>query len=543
MEQQYTRITTSLFEAIQKVTSGVSEQKQEVLSEKVESINKETESIDEWKKPWSPEPAKSPPNPKDAEHKKASMLIDKIRSLRQLGVEAKEKGDHDKHKEYHERAKQADQEYQKLGHKSLMNSPLRSESVDEAMTPEFEKKFSETPKGVEVHMKHKETGKIVKNKFIGTHSAVAAAKKHIADMEKQGYEVHAKKLIEQEEQIDELKTSTLISYHSKSQKSAAELGNKASKEMDAGNMNKASALLKQVSKRQKSQSQAMGKIQNRYANLKDEVEQTDEAVTDYNPKSQGGTRKELLAKFAETGNSKHAEAARKAGASHEELKKAQMTAMKRGVGKKGSNYLLSKNEEVEQTDEAMSHQAATTLKHIKPGTLRQNYGDKQDAANIKPGIKGVADRLAMLDRAKKEGRLKEEEEQFDETIIKEDLNIEAPEQFTFKDYLTAVTSLVGSELEEHQIVAVAYEAFRTQEEDIILEELTRDDLKQKMKAHMDAGHQISGEKFSMKDGKPYGEYVVTDKETGVRRKYIHHGSTRRVENMGSRTKKDAKAND
>lgn len=201
------------------------------------------------------------------------------------------------------------------------------------------------------------------------------------------------------------------------------------------------------------------------------------------------------------------------------------------------------NEEVEQTDEAMSHQAATTLKHIKPGTLRQNYGDKQDAANIKPGIKGVADRLAMLDRAKKEGRLKEEEEQFDETIIKEDLNFEVPEQFSFQDYLRAVTSLSGTELEEHEVVAVAYEAFRTQEEDIVLEELTRDDLKQKMKAHMDAGHQISGEKFSMKDGKPYGEYVVTDKETGVRRKYIHHGTTRKVENMGARTKKDAKAND
>lgn len=541
MEQQYTRITTSLFEAIQKVTTGGSEQKQEVLSEKVESINKQTESIDEAKKPWSPEPATRPPNPKDAEHKKASMLIDKIRSLRQLGVEAKEKGDHDKHKEYHERAKQADQEYQKLGHKSLMSSPLRSEGVDEAMTPEFEKKFAETPKGVEVHMKHKETGKIIKNKFIGTHSAVAAAKKHIADMEKKGYEVHAKKLIEQEEQ-------------------------------------------------------------------------TDEAVTDYNPKSQGGTRKELLAKYAETGNSKHAEAARKAGASHEELKNAQMTAMKRGVGKKGSNYLLSKNEELEQTDEgAMSdldadrkdrayqtRQARTTMKHIANPTP----GERKAAKDIKPGIAGYRDRIAMLKSAEARGGLKkeeveqesenqvdearfkkgqdvgapgmnfakiaksaaarygskeagqrvagavlkkvmakEEEEQFDETIIKEDLNIEAPEQFTFKDYLTAVTSLVGSELEEHQIVAVAYEAFRTQEEDIILEELTRDDLKQKMKAHMDAGHQISGEKFSMKDGKPYGEYVVTDKETGVRRKYIHHGSTRRVENMGSRTKKDAKAND
>jgi len=339
-------------------------------------------------------------------------------------------------------------------------------------------------------------------------------------------------------------------------------------------------------------------------------EQIDEAVTDYNPKSLGGTRKELLAKYAETGNSKHAEAARKAGASHEELKNAQMTAMKRGVGKKGSNYLLSKNEEVEQTDEgAMSdldadrkdrayqtRQARTTMKHIANPTP----GEKKAAKDIKPGIAGYRDRIAMLKSAEARGGLKkeeveqesenqvdearfkkgqdvgapgmyfdkiaksaaarygskeagqrvagavlkkvmakEEEEQFDETIIKEDLNIDAPEQFTFKDYLSAVTSLVGSELEEHQIVAVAYEAFRTQEEDIILEELTRDDLKQKMKAHMDAGHQISGEKFSMKDGKPYGEYVVTDKETGVRRKYIHHGTARRVENMGSRTKKDA----
>ena len=117
-----------------------------------------------------------------------------------------------------------------------------SDILKEAMTPGFEKAFASTPKGVEVHMKHKETGKIVKTKFLGTHSAVAAAKKHINDMQGKGYTVHAKKLIEEVEQLGELKTSTLISYHTKSQKSAAELGNKASKEMDAGNMKKACLL-------------------------------------------------------------------------------------------------------------------------------------------------------------------------------------------------------------------------------------------------------------------------------------------------------------
>jgi hypothetical protein len=42
-------------------------------------------------------------------------------------------------------------------------------------------------------------------------------------------------------------------------------------------------------------------------------------VTDYNPKSQGGTRKELLAKYHKTKNHKDAEAARKAGATQKEL--------------------------------------------------------------------------------------------------------------------------------------------------------------------------------------------------------------------------------
>lgn len=42
-------------------------------------------------------------------------------------------------------------------------------------------------------------------------------------------------------------------------------------------------------------------------------------VTDYAPKSQGGTRKELLAKFKKTRNPKDAEAARRAGATQREL--------------------------------------------------------------------------------------------------------------------------------------------------------------------------------------------------------------------------------
>jgi hypothetical protein len=55
----------------------------------------------------------------------------------------------------------------------------------------------------------------------------------------------------------------------------------------------------------------------------------------------------------------------------------------------------------EEEGNPKSHQAQTTLKHLK----KASYGDRADAANIKPGISGVADRIKFLQRAKDEGNL------------------------------------------------------------------------------------------------------------------------------------------
>lgn len=49
------------------------------------------------------------------------------------------------------------------------------------------------------------------------------------------------------------------------------------------------------------------------------------SVTDYNPKSVGGSRKELLALYSKTKSSEHATAARKAGATQSELQQAKGT--------------------------------------------------------------------------------------------------------------------------------------------------------------------------------------------------------------------------
>jgi hypothetical protein len=51
-----------------------------------------------------------------------------------------------------------------------------------------------------------------------------------------------------------------------------------------------------------------------------------------------------------------------------------------------------------------SHQASTTMKHVKNPTA----GEKKAAKDIKPGIAGYRDRIDMLQSAKKDGRLKGE---------------------------------------------------------------------------------------------------------------------------------------
>lgn len=71
------------------------------------------------------------------------------------------------------------------------------EAIEEAMNPQIAAAFQKVPKGVEVHMKHKESGKINVAKFPGGMTAVKAAKEHEAEMAKQGYEVHKRKIMEQ----------------------------------------------------------------------------------------------------------------------------------------------------------------------------------------------------------------------------------------------------------------------------------------------------------------------------------------------------------
>ena len=72
---------------------------------------------------------------------------------------------------------------------------------------------------------------------------------------------------------------------------------------------------------------------------------------------------------------------------------------KDGQGKRKADRLDNK----QPFGEAESHQSKTTMKHIS----NPNAAEKKAAKLIKPGIKGVRDRLAMLKAAKDRGALKE----------------------------------------------------------------------------------------------------------------------------------------
>ena len=91
--------------------------------------------------------------------------------------------------------------------------------------------FKGQPTGVSVTMKHKDTGKKQTTKFPGTHSAVAGAKAHIAQMQKRGFTVHSKNLMygKNEEAVNELSVKKLSQYM---QKSAASVSGKDARTQD-----------------------------------------------------------------------------------------------------------------------------------------------------------------------------------------------------------------------------------------------------------------------------------------------------------------------
>ena len=96
-----------------------------------------------------------------------------------------------------------DAERERLGPKKVKGSGMdtfkpkpKNEDMDKAMKGQ--------PVGVSVTMVHKDTGRKQTTKFPGTHSAVAGAKSHIAQMQKKGFKVHSKNLMYGKNEAEEM---------------------------------------------------------------------------------------------------------------------------------------------------------------------------------------------------------------------------------------------------------------------------------------------------------------------------------------------------
>jgi len=135
---------------------------------------------------------------------------------------------------------------------------------------------------------------------------------------------------------------------------------------------------------------------------KEHVDEMKEAtgVTDYNPPSQGGTRKELTAKYHKTKDPKDAEAARKAGATQNELK-----------GK------LSKEEIQEADPLSMRDQYSANPQSLPKYMRSTEKRDKEEAKKNLPYLK-TAIKMGKGQHGPK-GKLPEESNLDDESPIAE----------------------------------------------------------------------------------------------------------------------------
>lgn len=182
-------------------------------------------------------------------------------------------------------------------------------------------------------------------------------------------------------------------------------------------------------------------------------------------------------------------------------------------------------EEVDQIDELSKETMSSYLQ--KRGSMvsprsKNNKGNENMVRAVNKIAKKTNEEVEINDDA-------------DETIlVHTPIEYELAENYMFGDYLTAAKSIVG----EEKAIELANYAFNNNDTNIFVEQFMRSDIEDKVKTHQKAGHKVSMPKYSTKSGKPYAEYVVTDKESGVRRKYIHHGNARSIENMGAAGKRD-----
>ena len=263
-----------------------------------------------------------------------------------------------------------------------------------------------------------------------------------------------------------------------------------------------------------------------HAEVTDEM--IDQEVADLSDEEFEETLQEALALDEASYSAKAARAGKDIGKPGKMFGKIAASAAKRygsaERGKKVAGAVLAKLRAKNMEEGAMSdldagrkdrayqtRQAKTTMKHISNPTP----GEKAAAKDIKPGIAGYRDRIAMLKSAQARGALKEDEvtegkgdgnlannyPPYDKVtrgdvvsgrlgkdhmggknkramvketltlIYEQDIDVEIPAELTFADYLDAVKSLAKDDptISEADIIKMATLAHKENDIDVVLE--------------------------------------------------------------------------
>jgi len=202
------------------------------------------------------------------------------------------------------------------------------------------------------------------------------------------------------------------------------------------------------------------------------------------------------------------------------------TGFQRGRGSRSASVMRA---EENMEEEMKMHPMGLHVKPVKVGG-KTKYKVHAVGSELGGGIK-VGEHLTdtHLDDASEMGaKIKhlKENQMVDKTIeLHDDFIIDLPSELGFQDYLDAAK---GFSEDPSEAILIADSFFKSRDESLVIENFLRSDIDSKIKAHEKAGHKVDDTKYSTKNGKPYAEYTVTDSE-GRKSRYIHHGSTRRVE--------------
>lgn len=124
---------------------------------------------------------------------------------------------------------------------------------------------------------------------------------------------------------------------------------------------------------------------------------------------------------------------------------------------------------------------------------------------------------------------KEKNESISQTVINyNDFVLEITDNPTYGDYLKALQIMVESRDEsiQHEVVALATEAFNEKIDSIIVEAKARITFEPRLQALRESGVNVLDENYVVENGEPYVEYTV--EQDGKAIQYVHMGKVQKV---------------